>query len=283
MDLSLLIILEICFIWWLGVITNSPFAVCLIFFVYLKLFKLNNNPTLRTSWIVRRILPEVEICGPGRHLMCEPGKKCCDECTPFNKNDRAIFGVHPHGLRAVTMISAFVPGKRNSNRRLVGHSALLSIPILREICTLAGAIPAEMNTMVRALENDQQLAVVPGALRELTAQHGIKKRLGFIRVALIAGNTVLVPAFAQDETDLYDIYLPFGNFFLDTIRMRYPWLIMSIGKRWMWLFPKNPGHPLRLWVGEAIKVDGHTLEELQTLFYESMDNLEKLASEEIVE
>lgn len=243
------------------------------------MFKLDNNPTLRNSRIVRWLLPEVEICGPGRHLMCEPGKKCCDECVPFKKNDRAIFGVHPHGLRAVTMISAFVPGEKNADRRLSAHTALLRIPLLREIAEMAGGIPAEMNTMIRVLENNQQLAIVPGALRELTDQHGIKQRQGFIKVAMIAGKTVLVPAFAQDETSLYDIHLPFGNFFLDTIKMRYPWLIMSIGKRIMWILPKNLGHSLRLWVGEAIEVDGHDLQFLTTEFYESLGNLRKLASE----
>ena len=134
--------------------------------------------------------------------------------------------------------------------------------------------------MVKTLKTNQQIVVCPGALRELKKDSKIRQRNGFIEVAAEAGKTVIIPAWAADETSLYDLWLPFGTFFLDKVKMRYPWIIISIGKWWLPFWPKNLGRPLRLYVGEAINVDKDDIAGTRAKFYESMEKLKEIADEE---
>lgn len=278
--MTLIVISEICFVTWIGEMTHHPFFVWGLFLVYYIFYFPAHSPSFRKSKFLQWILPDVEVSGPGMHLTCDPAKKCCGECIPLGKDARAIFGVHPHGLHAVTAICAFSRGEVNIKRKIAGHSALFKIPIVREFCALGGGIHADKDVMVKTLKANQQVVVCPGALRELKKDSKIRERNGFIEVAAEAGETVIIPAWAPDETSLYDLWLPFGTFFLDKIKMRYPWIIISFGKRWLPFWPKNLGRPLKLYVGEAINVNKDDIAGTRSKFYEVMDKLKEMADKD---
>ena len=280
MWVTLIVLLEVYSVYYIGEITKTPFLVCVAFFLYFTLSRLQSNSAFRTSKIIQWLLPDVEMRGPGLHLLCDPANKCCEACTPFKEQKRAVFAIHPHGVHAITSIRAFCFGEMNLNRRFAAHGVLFKIPVLREFTALAGAIPADRNSMIEVLESGKQLVLCPGALRELKEDHGVKQRSGFIRVAAKVTGAVLVPVWAADETSLYIVGLPFGHFFSDTMKLRYPWLIASFGKWWLWFWPKNLGRPLRLYVGSAIEVDETDIDGTQARFYDAVNGLKAMAMED---
>ena len=267
--------------------TDNIFIVSWVFLLYYLFPVKGQSDRFRTSRIMD-LFPEVEVMGPGKHLACEPSKKCCDECNTFNKGQRVVFAMHPHGVFPVTALAQFVKGVKNLQRKIIAHSLIFIMPILREIGCAGGAVPANRQDMIDVLRDDKQFIICPGAYRELKDEYGVYDRYGFINVAIEAGQTILVPMWAADEHLLYDVYLPFGTYFMDLgfFKFRYPWIIIALGRKWLRFWPKDIGRPIRLYIGDPIDIDMFEVNETTTntihdVFYKAIDELKDQAEKDL--
>jgi len=265
MWLTLIIVGVMLFVHWVGVITGHMFLACLGFFIYYVALNLRTSDRFRMSRFLEAVLPAIDVQGPGKDLVLNPG-----ENPPS-----AIFAMHPHGVYSITLIAAFARGGHNLRRRFAGHMALFNLPVIREFCGLGGAFCAGEAAMKKTLDTGHQIVMCPGALREIQQDWPIKQRPGFIRIAAEREDTLLVPCWAPDEHHLYSVWLPFGQFFQDTVGLRYPWPIFNFGKWWLPFWPRDLGRPIRLLVGEPVELDKDDLPGSQSRFYAAIQKLKE--------
>lgn len=137
------------------------------------------------------------------------------ETKPTGK--RYIFGYHPHGIISMGMVGALAsegagwsklfPGIPVRGLTLVNQ---FLVPFYREYLLLLGMASVAKNSCRSLLANNQPISIVIGGAREsLLARPGrmdlvLQNRHGFIRLAMEAGNTDVVPVLAFGENDLYD-------------------------------------------------------------------------------
>jgi 2-acylglycerol O-acyltransferase 2 len=124
--------------------------------------------------------------------------------------------IHPHGIIGMSVWANFMThssGGFNAvfpgvDLRVVTLESNFSIPFFRDYLYSMGCIGSDKKTILGALQHKMSvLLVVGGAEESLHARPGnrdivIKKRYGFVRLALIAGAS-LVPVFAFGENELY--------------------------------------------------------------------------------
>ncbi|KAF9101243.1 diacylglycerol O-acyltransferase 1 [Mortierella sp. AM989] len=131
-----------------------------------------------------------------------------------------IFGYHPHGIISLGAFCTFgtealgfskqFPG---INPRLLTLQSNFNIPFYRDYIMGHGCASVSKESCTNILKSgpgNSITIVVGGAQESLAAKPGtidltLKKRLGFIKIALVNGAS-LVPTLAFGENDLYELY-----------------------------------------------------------------------------
>lgn len=132
-------------------------------------------------------------------------------------NRRYIFGYHPHGIIGMGAIgglategagwSKLFPGIRLSTLTL---SNQFMVPLYRDYLMALGIGSVAKSNCEALLKQNQSICIVIGGAQEsLLARPGrmdlvLKKRKGFVKLALEMGNTSLVPVIGFGENDLYE-------------------------------------------------------------------------------
>ncbi|KAF9195323.1 diacylglycerol O-acyltransferase 1 [Haplosporangium sp. Z 767] len=131
-----------------------------------------------------------------------------------------IFGYHPHGIISLGAFCTFGTEGLNFSKRFPGiQTSLLTlqsnfqIPLYRDYIMALGCASVSKESceyVLRSGPGKSITIVVGGAQESLAAKPGtldltLKKRLGFIKLALVNGAS-LVPTLAFGENDLYELY-----------------------------------------------------------------------------
>lgn len=132
---------------------------------------------------------------------------------------RYIFGYHPHGIGALGAFGAFGTEACGWSEKFPGIDVSLMtlvtqfhIPLYREYLMALGISAVSRKNSLKVLERNHSICIVVGGAREsLMSSIGsvdlvLKRRKGFIRLALETGNVSLVPVFGFGETDCYNIF-----------------------------------------------------------------------------
>lgn len=133
------------------------------------------------------------------------------------KGRQYIFGYHPHGIIGMGAIggiateganwSKMFPGIRVSTLTLVNQ---FQVPFYREYLLALGLASVSRRSCGALLDKGQSICIVLGGAQEsLLARPGymdlvLTKRKGFVKLAMAAGRTSLVPVLGFGENDLYD-------------------------------------------------------------------------------
>jgi 1-acyl-sn-glycerol-3-phosphate acyltransferase len=124
------------------------------------------------------------------------------------KDQQYSIACHPHGVLIFqrTFWRCYPLDKHFKDWRMLGASALFSIPIVREMSLWFGAIDASKKTCEKVLKAGISLVLFPGGLDEANSTEGngddvrLKTRTGFIRLA-VKYNTPVLPVFTFGELD----------------------------------------------------------------------------------
>ncbi|KAF9159539.1 diacylglycerol O-acyltransferase 1 [Actinomortierella ambigua] len=131
-----------------------------------------------------------------------------------------IFGYHPHGIISLGAFCTFGTEGLNFSKRFPGIKSRLltlqsnfNIPLYRDFIMACGCASVSRNScesILRSGPGNSITIVVGGAQESLAAKPGtmdltLKKRMGFIKLALVNGAS-LVPTLAFGENDLYELY-----------------------------------------------------------------------------
>ncbi|KAF9584524.1 diacylglycerol O-acyltransferase 1 [Lunasporangiospora selenospora] len=131
-----------------------------------------------------------------------------------------IFGYHPHGIISLGALATFGTEGLNFSKRFPGIKPRLltlqsnfNIPLYRDFILAMGCASVSKESCENILKSGPGSSitiVVGGAQESLAAKPGtldltLKKRLGFIKLALVNGAS-LVPTLAFGENDLYELY-----------------------------------------------------------------------------
>ncbi|SCU82629.1 LADA_0C06898g1_1 [Lachancea dasiensis] len=131
---------------------------------------------------------------------------------------RYIFGYHPHGVAALGAFGAFATEGANFSQLFPGIRMCLmtlinqfQIPFYRDYLLALGITTVSKKNALRVLQRDYSICIVVGGAQEAlmskigSADLVLRRRKGFIKLALETGNVNLVPCFAFGETDCYNI------------------------------------------------------------------------------
>lgn len=129
-----------------------------------------------------------------------------------------IFGYHPHGVAALGAFGAFATEGCGWSELFPNIPVCLmtlvnqfQIPFHRDYLLSLGITSVAKKNALKVLEKDYSICIVVGGAQEsLLSKIGsadlvLKKRKGFIKLALETGNVGLVPCYSFGETDCYNI------------------------------------------------------------------------------
>ncbi|KAF8925679.1 diacylglycerol O-acyltransferase 1, partial [Dissophora ornata] len=131
-----------------------------------------------------------------------------------------IFGYHPHGIISMGAFCAFGTEGLNFSERFPGINPRLltlqsnfQIPFYRDYIMAHGCASVSKSSCEHILNSGKGnsiVIVVGGAQESLATKPGtldltLKKRMGFIKLALVNGAS-LVPTLAFGENELYEVY-----------------------------------------------------------------------------
>ncbi|KAI0461830.1 hypothetical protein LJB42_004905 [Komagataella kurtzmanii] len=134
---------------------------------------------------------------------------------------RYIFGYHPHGVVSLGITGAFGTNACNIGELLPGIRIYLltlitqfKLPLLRDYLMALGISSVSKRNVTALIKRNQSVCIVIGGASEslLSKPHTIdivlKKRKGFVKVALELGDTELVPVFGFGENTAYNVFDP---------------------------------------------------------------------------
>jgi 1-acyl-sn-glycerol-3-phosphate acyltransferase len=198
-----------------------------------------------------------------------------------------IFCMFPHGACSINhfltmtdncgMLSKHYTGER---RDLVA-SALLAVPVLREMLLFLGCVDAGSKTAKHNLHLGYSLFIYIGGEKEqlMTAvgEHRVylKSRKGFIKLALASGAD-LVPMYAFGENDCYSLSNAFKDFRM-TLHEKFQLGIPLFYGRWGTLLPYpvkiavEIGKPIPVQkVEDGVDITSEMIDKLHAKFQEEM-------------
>jgi 2-acylglycerol O-acyltransferase 2 len=130
---------------------------------------------------------------------------------------RYIFGYHPHGIIGMGLVGGIASEGANWSKLFPGITVRVLtlkkqfvVPFYREYLLSLGIASVSKQSCLSLLRRNQPICIVVGGAQEsLLAQPGkmdlvLKKRHGFIKLAMQVGNASLVPVLAFGENDIYD-------------------------------------------------------------------------------
>ncbi|CEP60133.1 diacylglycerol O-acyltransferase LALA0_S01e03774g [Lachancea lanzarotensis] len=175
-----------------GKSTKSPYRISFKIRIYPFKYSLKFNILKRSN---SSIEPEMEATGP-----------------------RYIFGYHPHGVAALGAFGAFATEGAHFSQLFPGVKMCLmtlinqfQIPFYRDYLLFLGITSVSKKNALRVLQRNHSICIVVGGAQEAllskidSADLVLKRRKGFIKLALETGNVSLVPCYAFGETDCYNI------------------------------------------------------------------------------
>ncbi|EJD48089.1 diacylglycerol acyltransferase [Auricularia subglabra TFB-10046 SS5] len=145
-------------------------------------------------------------------------KKACFAETDLPPDRSYVFGYHPHGIIGMGALATFATEGTGFSKQFPGikpHLLTLAsnfrLPIYREIIMMMGICSVSKRSCINILRQGKGSAitiVVGGAAESLAARPGtadltLRKRLGFIKIAIQQGAD-LVPVFSFGENDIYE-------------------------------------------------------------------------------
>ncbi|SCU79805.1 LAFA_0B05710g1_1 [Lachancea sp. 'fantastica'] len=173
-------------------VTKSPYLISFRIRIWPFRYSLKFNILKRSN---SSLEPETEATGP-----------------------RYIFGYHPHGVAALGAFGAFATEGANFSQLYPGLKMCLmtlinqfQIPFYRDYLLSLGITSVSKKNALRVLQRNHSICIVVGGAQEAllskigSADLVLKRRKGFIKLALETGNVSLVPCFAFGETDCYNI------------------------------------------------------------------------------
>ena len=182
-----------------------------------------------------------------------------------------IYGLHPHGAFCLGVIGLFASPPMTAKVRFVFAPALYASPFFRLLARLVGRPgPADKASIIKYMKRGEDILIPPGGFEEATlssTKHDrvyIKKRVGFIKLALIHGYDV-VPVYVFGENRTY--FNVQGNW-----KMRLKMNSMNIPAIFVWglsflpLLPKRDKDGMYIVAGDLLelpKIENPTREEVK--------------------
>ena len=246
------------------------------------------------AWVLPRWFSGVEVVLEGDGSDGSDGDRDASSASPFDPDQRYVFGYVPHGLYPLG--AAYLP-LLPAWRRLVGPkirpptlgaSINHVLPVLRDLLQWLGLRVVSKQTFIRTLEQRNSLIVVPGGQAELVLTSRLGQReaafyaghKGFIRLALQQGAKVCPIICFGEATSLTN--------FVDTPKLHqwsykkfgFPIPFLATGRWWISPFPKA-GQGLKFVIGRPIEPSGglglvpteQQVEEYHAKFYAAAKRL----------
>mmetsp|Transcript_7608 Transcript_7608/g.17419 ORF Transcript_7608/g.17419 Transcript_7608/m.17419 type:complete len:383 (+) Transcript_7608:139-1287(+) len=174
----------------------------------------------------------------------------------------AIFCMVPHGLLPLgTWVKLWQKVWTRKRYRWTAAPALFSLPVIKDVLSRAGVMPARASNIRKALmeEGDSVGVVLDGVAGIFTGSHSDRKervflgeRKAIVAIALQAG-VPIVPVYVFGHTDLYDVVVdPFG--LLKYLSCKYNVALSPFIGRWGWPFGPPRRVPLLITVGDPVLV-----------------------------
>lgn len=137
--------------------------------------------------------------------------------TPVRTGKQYIFGYHPHGIIGMGAMGGVLTEGANWSKLFPGIPVSIltianqfQVPLFREYIKSLGLASVSRRSCTALLNKGQSICIVLGGAQEsLLARPGamdlvLNKRKGFVKLAMAAPGTSLVPIFGFGENDLYD-------------------------------------------------------------------------------
>ena len=264
------ILISVCY-YYVYLLTGNFIVTTLMYALYM-MYLPGNNWAIRNSRFfryAREVHHRVEYKGPGVDLLQEKKRPYC-------------FAMHPHGAHAVSAIVGLASNSAFPNIRIVASSVLFWLPIVKEFMGWGNCIPAHRKNIIDTLQSKSSVALYPAGLRETAKlfpeeQQGndqyIFQRTSFIHIAKSL-NVPIVPIWINGEYYTHDVHWPFLRLSQYLYRkIRYPWPMITLG--WYW-GPLPKPVQITFNVGTAIETTDRSVEELESLFYSQLRELQKV-------
>lgn len=130
-----------------------------------------------------------------------------------------IFCYHPHGIGSLGAFGALGTEGCNYSKKFPGIPISLmtlvnqfSIPVYRDYLLSLGITSVSKKNSLQCLKKKQSICIVLGGARESLIPYNpkhvdiiLRRRRGFVKLAIQTGNVSLVPVFAYGETKTYKV------------------------------------------------------------------------------
>ncbi|KAL2634440.1 hypothetical protein R1flu_005919 [Riccia fluitans] len=277
-------------VWLFGIHLNV--LICLLCLLCLVFLPIGWAITILVLWLSQILLPvfaETPFTDCVARFIAKhapayfPIEAHAEDIDALDPNRAHVLALEPHSVLPISLIATtkhygFLPFVKS---KALATTAVFWTPVLRHVWSWLGLVPASKKICREKLSDGYSCIVVPGGVQEcLYLRHGhetifLKKRFGFIRVAMEAG-APLVPCFCFGQSEVYHYWKPCGKWYADLSRA------IGFTPLIFWGMYGSPlPYPKRMYlvVGKPIEVQKNSspsheeVTEIQTKFIAAMEKL----------